>query len=71
MSALDHRALLYLGKPVEFATTDTIFTVPANKQTEDYITGLTPGPPSSLREHTLSAHLFSSALRIRINRRSQ
>jgi phosphate transport system ATP-binding protein len=35
----DHTAFLYLGKLVEFGNTDTIFTVPSHKQTEDYITG--------------------------------
>ncbi len=35
----DHTAFMYLGELVEFDETTTIFTNPANKQTEDYITG--------------------------------
>ena len=35
----DRTAFFYLGKLVEYATTLTIFTTPAQKQTEDYITG--------------------------------
>jgi len=35
----DQTAFMYLGDLVEFADTNTIFTNPANKQTEDYITG--------------------------------
>ncbi len=35
----DWTAFLYLGKLVEFDTTQTVFTNPADKQTEDYITG--------------------------------
>ena len=35
----DHTAFFYLGRLVEFDTTNRIFTNPANKQTEDYITG--------------------------------
>lgn len=35
----DYTAFMYLGELVEFAETTTIFTNPANKQTEDYITG--------------------------------
>jgi phosphate transport system ATP-binding protein len=35
----DYTAFMYLGKLVEMADTDTLFTTPANKQTEDYITG--------------------------------
>ena len=35
----DHTAFFYLGKLIEFARTDKIFTNPAQKQTEDYITG--------------------------------
>ena len=35
----DRTAFFYLGKLVEFADTKVIFTNPANKQTEDYITG--------------------------------
>jgi phosphate transport system ATP-binding protein len=32
-------AFFYLGKLIEFGATERIFTTPANKQTEDYITG--------------------------------
>jgi phosphate transport system ATP-binding protein len=32
-------AFFYLGSLVEFNTTEKIFTAPANKQTEDYVTG--------------------------------
>jgi phosphate transport system ATP-binding protein len=35
----DHTAFFYLGRLVEFGNTNKIFTNPANKQTEDYITG--------------------------------
>lgn len=35
----DQTAFMYLGKLVEYADTDTLFTTPKNKQTEDYITG--------------------------------
>ncbi len=35
----DYTAFMYLGDLVEFDETDRIFTEPANKQTEDYITG--------------------------------
>ncbi len=35
----DYTAFMYLGKVIEFGDTDTLFTNPGNKQTEDYITG--------------------------------
>ena len=35
----DHTAFFYLGRLIEFDATNKIFTNPANKQTEDYITG--------------------------------
>jgi phosphate transport system ATP-binding protein len=35
----DFTAFMYLGELVEFADTNTIFTNPSKKQTEDYITG--------------------------------
>ena len=35
----DHTAFFYLGELVEFDTTAKIFTNPAKKQTEDYVTG--------------------------------
>jgi phosphate transport system ATP-binding protein len=35
----DYTAFMYLGSLVEVSDTDTLFTTPANKQTEDYITG--------------------------------
>jgi len=35
----DYTAFMYMGKLIEFADTDTIFTNPHLKQTEDYITG--------------------------------
>jgi phosphate transport system ATP-binding protein len=35
----DYTAFMYLGDLVEFGDTDTIFTKPSKKQTEDYITG--------------------------------
>lgn len=35
----DYTAFLYLGKLVEYSDTRTLFTNPANKETEDYITG--------------------------------
>jgi len=35
----DHTAFLYMGEVIEFNETGKIFTMPDNKQTEDYITG--------------------------------
>lgn len=35
----DYTAFMYMGDMVEFSDTDTLFTNPAKKQTEDYITG--------------------------------
>jgi phosphate transport system ATP-binding protein len=35
----DYTAFMYLGEVVEFSNTNQIFTNPAKKQTEDYITG--------------------------------
>jgi len=35
----DYTAFMYLGELVEFGDTNTIFTNPTQKQTEDYITG--------------------------------
>jgi phosphate transport system ATP-binding protein len=35
----DYTAFMYLGELVEFAGTDTLFTTPRQKRTEDYITG--------------------------------
>jgi phosphate transport system ATP-binding protein len=35
----DYTAFLYVGKLIEFDLTRKIFTAPAQKQTEDYITG--------------------------------
>ncbi len=35
----DFTAFMYLGELVEFGDTNTIFTNPSKKQTEDYITG--------------------------------
>lgn len=35
----DYTAFFYLGRLVEFDTTEKIFTNPSNKQTEDYVTG--------------------------------
>lgn len=35
----DWTAFMYLGELIEFGATKTLFTTPANKQTEDYITG--------------------------------
>ena len=35
----DYTAFMYLGNLVEYADTSTLFTNPAQKQTEDYITG--------------------------------
>jgi phosphate transport system ATP-binding protein len=35
----DFTAFLYLGKLVEFDHTKKMFTNPASKQTEDYVTG--------------------------------
>ena len=35
----DYTAFMYMGELIEFGDTDTIFTNPGRKQTEDYITG--------------------------------
>ncbi len=35
----DFTAFFYMGSLIETDRTDTIFTRPSNKQTEDYITG--------------------------------
>jgi phosphate transport system ATP-binding protein len=35
----DRTAFFYMGKLIEEDTTDTLFTRPSLKQTEDYITG--------------------------------
>ncbi|MCW8917441.1 MAG: phosphate ABC transporter ATP-binding protein PstB [Gammaproteobacteria bacterium] len=35
----DYTAFMYMGELVEFGDTDTLFTNPRKKQTEDYITG--------------------------------
>ena len=35
----DYTAFMYMGELIEFGNTDTIFTNPSKKQTEDYITG--------------------------------
>ncbi|MBE9538584.1 MAG: phosphate ABC transporter ATP-binding protein [Proteobacteria bacterium] len=35
----DMTAFMYMGKMIEFDSTDKLFTNPARKQTEDYITG--------------------------------
>lgn len=35
----DYTAFMYLGEVVEFGDTDTLFTKPTKKATEDYITG--------------------------------
>jgi phosphate transport system ATP-binding protein len=35
----DHTAFFYLGSLIEYASTARLFTNPANKQTEDYVTG--------------------------------
>ncbi|MEL0083964.1 MAG: phosphate ABC transporter ATP-binding protein PstB [Gammaproteobacteria bacterium] len=35
----DYTAFLYMGELIEFGNTEQLFTVPKEKQTEDYITG--------------------------------
>ncbi len=35
----DYTAFMYMGELIEFGATDTLFTTPKKKQTEDYITG--------------------------------
>ena len=35
----DYTAFMYMGDLVEYGNTDTLFTNPSKKQTEDYITG--------------------------------
>jgi len=35
----DYTAYMYLGELIEFGSTNDVFTKPARKETEDYITG--------------------------------
>jgi len=35
----DYTAFMYMGELIEYTDTDTLFTNPSQKQTEDYITG--------------------------------
>ena len=35
----DYTAFLHQGQLIEYSDSDTLFTMPAKKQTEDYITG--------------------------------
>ncbi|MCR6553749.1 ATP-binding cassette domain-containing protein, partial [Aeromonas sp. CPF2-S1] len=35
----DQTAFMYMGELIEYSNTNTIFTTPAKKKTEDYITG--------------------------------
>jgi phosphate transport system ATP-binding protein len=35
----DHTAFMYLGELIEFDQTNRIFTSPADRRTQDYITG--------------------------------
>ena len=35
----DYTAFMYLGEMVEFGTTSKMFTTPADRRTQDYITG--------------------------------
>jgi phosphate transport system ATP-binding protein len=35
----DYTAFMYMGELIEFGDTNTLFTNPREKQTEDYITG--------------------------------
>ncbi|MGB8363552.1 MAG: phosphate ABC transporter ATP-binding protein PstB [Rhizomicrobium sp.] len=35
----DYTAFMFLGELIEFGTTETLFTAPQNKRTEEYITG--------------------------------
>ena len=35
----DYTAFMYMGRMIEYGDTDTLFTNPSKKQTEDYITG--------------------------------
>ena len=35
----DFTAFMYLGEMLEFGTTDTMFTTPSDRRTQDYITG--------------------------------
>jgi phosphate transport system ATP-binding protein len=37
--ASDYTAFMFLGELVEYGATEQVFTAPANKRTEDYITG--------------------------------
>ena len=35
----DQTAFMYMGSFIEYADTNTLFTTPSKKKTEDYITG--------------------------------
>ncbi|MBW2187188.1 MAG: phosphate ABC transporter ATP-binding protein, partial [Deltaproteobacteria bacterium] len=35
----DHTAFMYMGELIEFGKTETIFTNPGKKLTEEYVTG--------------------------------
>ncbi|MFZ1978951.1 MAG: phosphate ABC transporter ATP-binding protein, partial [Bacteroidota bacterium] len=35
----DYTAFFYMGELIEYDVTKKIFTMPSNKQTEDYVTG--------------------------------
>ncbi|MBL1378165.1 phosphate ABC transporter ATP-binding protein [Zobellella sp. CGMCC 1.18722] len=35
----DHTAFMYMGELIEYSDTNTLFTTPSKKKTEDYITG--------------------------------
>lgn len=35
----DYTAYMHMGKLIEFNDTDTLFTMPSNQLTDDYITG--------------------------------
>jgi phosphate transport system ATP-binding protein len=36
----DYTAFMYLGELVEFGESSTVFTVPQDRRTEDYLTGV-------------------------------
>ena len=42
----DYTAFFYLSELIEYDTTNTIFTNPARKQTEDYVTTVSAEPSS-------------------------
>ncbi len=48
----DYTAFFYLSELIEYDTTNTIFTNPARKQTEDHVTTVSAEPSSRSTHHS-------------------